>query len=457
MTVVLGILAAGCTKKDSAAKPADLATTGTKTVLPVETFLALIGTDEAKGVSAITQISDEWDDRYSVMMLECYQFVIHRRIQFELEKLMARVTGVRFTGDIDRWYEWLWAREPMEIPEYAQFKSQLYEKRDPRFREYFTDRSKSIVRWDEIRWGGVLRDGIPPLKNPKMISAAEATWLADDNVVFGVALNGDVRAYPKRILAWHEMFKDKIGGIEVNGVYCTLCGSLILYDSDLNGVHHELGTSGFLYRSNKMMYDHETKSMWSTLDGIPVVGPLVDKGIKLKPLYVVTTTWKEWRTRHPETTVLSLDTGHERDYGEGVAYKRYFDNDDIMFTVPKHDNRLANKAEVLAIRSLETKENLAISAEFLIAHPVYHDKIGEIQFVVLTDASGANRAFHSAQNKFASWDNAKNTVQDESGGTWQVSESELTGGAGEKLERFPAHRAFWFGWFAAFPDTRLVK
>jgi hypothetical protein len=106
---------------------------------------------------------------------------------------------------------------------------------------------------------------------------------------------------------------------------------------------------------------------------------------------------------------------------------------------------------------LEAKEHLAIAAEFLATHPVYHDKIGGIQFVVLTDASGANRAYHSPQTKFVSWDSAMNTVQEESGGTWQVTESEVTSGTGDKLERFPAHRAFWFGWYAAFPDTRLVK
>jgi hypothetical protein len=310
---------------------------------------------------------------------------------------------------------------------------------------------------DEIRWGGVRRDGIPPLKNPKMIAASEAGWLGDDDVVFGVAVNGDVRAYPKRILAWHEMFKDRIGGRELAGVYCTLCGALVLYDAAAGGEQHELGTSGFLYRSNKLMYDHATRSMWSTLTGTPVVGRLVGKGIELEALYVVTTTWKAWRSRHPETRVLSQDTGHRRDYSEGAAYRDYFATDRLMFTVPQRDERLANKAEVLALRTAQAPaDTLAIAADLLRAQPVYQTRIGKVDVVVLTDASGANRVYESRGLTFASWDQAE-SARDSRGTLWRVEESRLVGADGESLMRMPAHRAFWFGWHAAFPQTRLIK
>ena len=99
---------------------------------------------------------------------------------------------------------------PGEHPDYAEFKAALYERIDPRFREYFGNRPKAMIRLDEIRRGGVHGDGIPPLKNPKMTPARQATYLQDDNIVFGVAIDGDVRAYPRRILAWHEMVKDRI-------------------------------------------------------------------------------------------------------------------------------------------------------------------------------------------------------------------------------------------------------
>lgn len=227
-----------------------------------------------------------------------------------------------------------------------------------------------------------------------------------------------------------------------------------MYQTKLDGKHHELGTSGFLYRSNKVMYDHETKSLWSTLNGEPVVGPLVEKGLKLKRRHVVTTTWGEWKQRHPETTVLSLDTGHDRDYREGMAYHDYFATDDIMFTVPKSDDRLKNKAEVLALRN--SKHQLAVSADFLSTRPLYGGALGEQPFVVLTDQSGANRVFETKGRTFVSWDQ-KQTVTDNKEQEWTMTEKSLTNSEGEQLERMPAHRAFWFGWHAQFPDTQLVK
>ena len=425
--------------------------------LPLGVFMAVVGDDEGKALAALERIDQNWHESSAAMLIEMIQHAPSRRVLVRLVALIEKASGRPFDGDINAWYEWLWSAERAVHPDYAAFKASLYAPIDPRFREYFDGRPRSIIRLDEIRWGGVRRDGIPPLKNPKMIAARDAIWLKDDHIVFGVAIDGDVRAYPKRILAWHEMFKDRIGGRELAGVYCTLCGALVLYDVTVGGVQHELGTSGFLYRSNKLMYDHATKSMWSTLTGTPVVGPLVGKGIELQVLYVVTSTWKEWRTRHPNTQVLSLDTGYQRDYGEGVAYREYFGTDQLMFGVPKRDERLPNKAEVLALRLPQAPgEVLAIAADFLATRPVYHARIGNINFVVLTDTGGANRVYESRELTFASWDSAA-AARDGRGNVWQVDESRLRGPNGEILKRLPAHRAFWFGWYATFPDTRLVK
>jgi hypothetical protein len=426
-------------------------------LLPLGLFMQVAGTDAERAIAALERIEKNADPSSAALLVDLVYRTQSRAVLVRLITLVEKLSGIKFDGDLNTWYAWLWSQERPVRPDYAEFKALLFESIDPRFREYFANTPKSLIRLDEIRWGGVLRDGIPPLKNPKMIKAREATWLEDDHIVFGVAINGDVRAYPKRILAWHEMFKDRIGGLELAGVYCTLCGALVMYDvTAANGVQHELGTSGFLYRSNKLMYDHATKSMWSTLTGSPVLGPLVGQGIALKSLYVVTTTWKEWRTRHPGTQVLSLDTGHVRDYGEGVAYSRYFGSDALMFNVPKLDTRLPNKAEVLALRLPPADgEALAIAADFLAARPVYPVRLGSVNLVVLTDASGANRVYESSGVSFASWD-AQSKVLDSKGQTWQMDEAQLTGPAGEVLKRFSAHRAFWFGWHAAFPDTRLI-
>lgn len=232
---------------------------------------------------------------------------------------------------------------------------------------------------------------------------------------------------------------------------------MVLYETQFKGTAHQLGTSGFLYRSNKLMYDRATSSMWSTLHGTPVVGPLVGKGIKLKRRSVVTTTWGEWRKRHPKTTVLSLKTGFRRDYGEGVAYKNYFNNDRLMFTVPGSDKRLPNKREVLALRSTDGSNATAIDTEFLKKNRIYPVNIGKDKVVVITSISGEARAYYSGNVKFTKW-TEPDKLEDSDNSPWTLTEADLIKKEGEmRLKRYPSHQSFWFGWHAQFPKTRLIK
>ncbi|MFN0160113.1 MAG: DUF3179 domain-containing protein [Burkholderiales bacterium] len=439
---------------------AALATTPTRAqqeMLPLLAFLRLLGGDAAAAGEVIPGLRNPWRDAYAAPLIEIVQFSPFRVVREAVAQVLREATGVAGDGGVDAWYRWLWNREVVAHPQYAEFKARLYELIDPSLGEYFRGDPRSLIRLDEVRWGGVIRDGIPPLDRPAMLAAREARWLADSHVVFGVEIDGEARAYPKRILAWHEMVRDRVGGREINGVYCTLCGAMIVYDPRVAGVHHALGTSGFLYRSNKLMYDQATKSLWNTIDGVPVIGRLAGQGIRLAPLTVVTTTWGEWRRRHPTTRVLSPATGHRRDYSEGAAYRDYFGTDALMFAVPRQDDRLYNKAEVFVVRPDEADDDvLAMSADFLARHPVYHDRVGRAAFVVLTSPGGANRAYAAPGVRFASWDGQARAL-DSAGRAWRVTENGMTGPDGSLLRRLPAHRAFWFGWVAQHPRTRLVK
>ena len=424
-----------------------------------EHFLNLLREgNSARSQSSLNYIAKNWHEGLIPMALESIWFSSSETVDDALVKLVSQSLKSEYSHDLDAWHFEMWNKNIKPDISYANFKASLYREIDPRFETYFRDRQNTAqVRLDEMRWGGVVQDGIPPLRNPEMISATEATYLEDDNIVFGIEINGDVRAYPKRILAWHEMFVDTIGGVEVAGVYCTLCGTVIPFKTRFNGTQHKLGTSGFLYRSNKMMYDQATQSLWSTTRGVPVLGPLVGKGIELEFESVVTTTWGEWRKRHPETTVLSLNTGHSRDYGEGVAYNEYFSNDNLMFKTPFRDDRLDNKREILALRfAAAPSQQLAIDTDFLNKNTLYKNNIGRQQFVVLTDESGANRVYDPKEIQLASYD-GNQTATDDKGETWKVNESWLESPSGERLPRLPYHRAFWFGWRAAFPQTQLIK
>ncbi|MEO0572719.1 MAG: DUF3179 domain-containing protein [Bacteroidota bacterium] len=422
-------------------------------------FFQLLSTPDHTMQDAIVyRISQNWKESYEIFTLESYYFTNSTKLRTQLFELLLEKTNQRSNRTLDSWFQYIWNKKASYTDDYFEFKANIHKSIDKRFEKYFKNRShQSLIRLDEVRWGGVLQDGIPPLRQPKMIGAKEATYLKDSNIVFGIEVNGEARAYPKRILAWHEMFVDTIGGIPVAGVYCTLCGTVILYKTEHEGINHELGTSGFLYRSNKLMYDKATQSLWSTLEGKPVIGPLVNKGIELDFMSVVTTTWGQWKELHPNTSVLSLNTGHQRDYGEGVAYKEYFATDDLMFTVPKIDASLKNKDEILALRlPRQSGGNLAISSKFLRKNTIFHSELDGIQFVVFTDRTGAHRTYFTKGLQFKSYD--KNlTATDEHGQKWTLSEERMANFQGAVLERFPTHNAFWFGYKAAFPDVKLIN
>ena len=353
----------------------------------------------------------------------------------------------------------MWALPYAPHPDYSVFKAELYARIDPRFRAFFPPRVKADIRLDEIDWGGVSVNGIPPLRSPKTIPAAQAGWLRDGHLVFGILVNGVARAYPKRILAWHEMAIDRLGGIDLTIVYCTLCGTVIPYESGAGGRHFTFGTSGLLYRSNKLMFDEETRSLWSALEGMPVAGPLTGSGLRLPFHSVVTTTWGEWRRDHPSTTVLSLETGYERNYAEGVAYRDYFATDRLMFEVPTSDTRLKNKAEVLVLRSEILGKNarpVAIAVERLRREPIYAFDAAGRRFVVVTSPGGANVVYERGTHSFAP-QRADAGIRDTDGRRWRTLPDALVSETGARLARVPAHRAFWFGWIAQHPETVLFK
>ena len=429
--------------------------TQTKDSSPAAAIGKMADRDRKVHRAAARRLEANWHPGFAPMLVEIFMLLPPGDVRGQnVLRLLRKGTGQNLPADKNRWWRWIWSREEQEHPEYATFKTTLYSFIDKRFARYFVPGTPRTIRLDEVVWGGVKKDGIPPLEYPKMISAAEADYLKNGHIVFGVYLNGEAKAYPKRILAWHELFNDRVGGIDVTCAYCTLCGSAVLYDQKVGERQFSFGTSGFLYRSNKLMYDRRTNTLWSALEGVPVMGSLVGSGLQLKRLPIVTTRWKEWRRRHPETKVLSLDTGHERDYGEGAAYREYFATDRLMFPTPFQDKRLKNKQEVVAL--LMDGEAVAYDTRFLRKRRLHQDLVAGQELVILTDKSGANRVYDATGIKFTRWDRSSK-VRDSSGRQWEATETALVGPNGEKLIRLAAHRAFWFGWRAQFPNTRLVK
>ena len=430
---------------------------------PPETvlFFQAASPDEDLAQGALAQIGASWKDGYATILVDmAWLMRPPSPIRQRLIDFLREQTGQDCRQDLGAWRRWMWKLPYDPHPDYGPLKGALYGQIDRRMMDFFPIGVEATIRLDEVDWGGVGVNGIPPLDHPVHIPASDADYLSDDHVVFGIAVSGEARAYPKRILAWHEMALDEIGGVELTIIYCTLCGTVLPYESVVDGALRKFGTSGFLYRSNKLFFDESTKSLWSTLEGRPVVGKLAGADLELKLRSSVTTTWGEWRRQHPATTVLSIDTGYDRDYGEGVAYKDYFATDRLMFEVPQTDDRLRNKDEVLVMliepsSGASDRQPVAISTEFLDDNRVYPFEVDERSYVVITSEKGANRVFEAGEVRFRR-DDDSDRIRDGGGRRWRVSEDALVSGDG-RLGRVTANRAFWFGWYAQFPETRLIK
>lgn len=223
------------------------------------------------------------------------------------------------------------------------------------------------VPLSEIQKGGPPRDGIPALDRPSFLSADQADKvLRKSDLVLGIVAEETTKAYPLRILNWHEVVNDDLGQLPVLITWCPLCGSGIVFDPRVAGRNHTFGVSGLLYKRNLLLYDHETDSLWSQLAGKAVVGPLAGSSLRFLPSTV--TTWGQWREQHPATTVLSFQTGYQRDYSR-----------DPYGDLPL-DRRVA------LVVSIGTAATIYPYAELKKARPLIKDALGGTEFVIAFDS-----------------------------------------------------------------------
>ncbi|WP_299143785.1 DUF3179 domain-containing protein [uncultured Tateyamaria sp.] len=377
----------------------------------------------------------------------------------QIAETLTALTGEDHFTD---WFAWmLWQEQNPQIKphrDFPTFKRELLLQVDDNFADFlrpeYIEPDRMRIRLEEITWGGVVKDGIPSLDNPALIAAKDADYMRGDDLVFGVSINGDVRAYPLRIMGWHEMFNEVIGGVPVALAYCTLCGSGILFETDVSGRAAPLvfGSSGFLYRSNKLMFDRETHSLWNQYTGQPVVGPLVDSGIALKQRPVVITTWDNWKTSNPGTQVLSLETGHRRNYGSGVVYNDYFASPDLMFPAQVDQRTHQQKDYIFTVRQFGAARAWPLKS--FDGMPVINDGIADTALLLVGDPKTRSvRAYERGAHSFAP---SGGRLKDESGAEWRVTEDALLGPDGVSLPRVAGHISYWFAWDNYLGDAATV-
>ena len=380
-----------------------------------------------KQTEALVKISKSKDPRVAWIVSDLMRFANSRDLNSELTRAASGLLGKKISDD-NSWgnvTDHLIAWKVPAPPDYLRVKRAIFTSIVPGWDKIFVE---GTIDWRLVSWGGVLIDSraydttdeacncIPAADNPKVSSAKDAKWLKDSDIVFGIEVNGEYRAYPRRIMEVREMVNDTLGGRDLGIPYCTLCGAAQAYFTDQlpKGIKRPvLRTSGLLIRSNKVMYDLTTYSVFDTFLGTAVTGPLAKKGIKLKQASVVTTDWGTWKKAHPTTTVLleRYALGRDPDFRNGR------DANGPIFPVGDVDPRLA----------------------------VHEDIIGVVT------ASGKPVAFQRSKAVIALKSGKKITFENirlelDAGGIKAVDANGSNVGS---------HQAFWFAWSQFYPTTEL--
>lgn len=296
----------------------------------------------------------------------------------------------------------------------------------------FDESAYEAETWAALDQGCPVKDCIPAIDEPRFESAAEANrWLESDDVVFGLDYQGVQRAYPQRILNWHEIVNDQVKSDKSDNVagedvyfavtFCPLCGSAIAFEREVEGRVLDFGVSGKLKSSNLVMYDRQTLSLWQQITGEAIGGEFL--GSKLVPVAMETLRWREWRETHPAAEVLSRETGYLRDYST-YPYGTYEQDRSVYFPVEGEVDETIHPKTV--VYGVVINDEARAYTQAALERETADDG-------VLTDTLGGARLRLSY---------SKGEVVVENLGT--------------KTEVVPA-RMFWFAWKAFYAESTLYQ
>lgn len=274
----------------------------------------------------------------------------------------------------------------------------------------------SLIPADLILSGGPAKDGIPAIDKPVFITANKADFLLDDTPVLGLKFNGLSKAYPINILNWHEIVNDQFNDQPVVITFCPLCGSGMAFSASINGKAHTFGVSGLLYNSDVLLYDRQTESLWSQLMSQSISGS--HKGRQLVSLPVLQTTWLDWKTRHPDTLVLSTETGFSRHYSDS-PYADYLRSPQIMFPLTATSRRYHPKQAVLGLE-LDGYFRVYPFIELEKSAATFTESVNGQSITIRFDRKHRSAAVYNQQG-----------IQ------------------------LPAVKTFWFAWYAFHPKTEV--
>jgi len=294
--------------------------------------------------------------------------------------------------------------------------------------------------------GGPPKDGIPSIDDPSFVGSDDADFLDPDDPVFGVALNGDIKAYPQKILVQHEIVNDRLGDLAVAVTYCPLTGTVQGFERG----ETTFGVSGRLINNNLVMYDRATEAWWPQILATSIPGPWNSApGIKtLREFRLVWTTWEQWRERYPDTQVLSTETGFAKNYGRDPygSYNPlggYYANENTLFETLEEDDRFSRKRVFMGARTADGA--VAFDKSTLLEERIMTGELSETPVVAVAD--------QRLDTGYVYLNPEERTVTTD-GSTVLVEDSSYDPGA-LPLAGVHTFDAMWFAWHGYYPDTNV--
>ncbi|MEM1096433.1 MAG: DUF3179 domain-containing protein [Bacteroidota bacterium] len=337
--------------------------------------------------------------------------------------------------------------------------------------DWSTNTNKRTISFGELMSGGPPKDGIPAIDEPRFVSQRQARrWIAPQEPILVVVLNGEAKGYPLQILTWHEIVNDAVGGVPVSVTFCPLCYSAVVFERQVGDVLLDFGVSGFLRNSDLVMFDRQTETLWQQLTGEAIMGDYV--GTTLTPVPAQLISFAQFQEAYPDAKVLSRRTGHTREYGTN-PYAGYDDieNTPFLYDGPT-DDRLLPMEKVIAVS--RSGLDVAYPHRITRARTVLHDQIGG-ESVVVFHTSGAvsaldEQVIHQSKEDgstgvfLAQLDGRTLTFRaagdgiadEETGSTWSITGKAVAGPLkGEQLTAITHGNYFAFAWLAFKPESTV--
>ena len=318
-----------------------------------------------------------------------------------------------------------------------------------------------LIPINEVRDGGPGKDGIPALGNPEMVEAGAISYLDSSDLIIGFQLGKDVRAYPHKILDWHEIINDVVSGTPIAITYCPLTGTGIGWDRNINGQITSFGVSGLLYNTNLIPYDRATDSNWSQIGLQSVNGPMI--GTDVNTFQVFETTWYTWKKMFPDTRVVSLNTGHSRNY-QRYPYGNYRTEQGLIFSVSVNDERLPQKERVHGI-IVDTNVKAYQFKNFGSFRIIEDEFQGEQLIIIGSEDKNFIVSFYSTMLngepiQFEMADSIMDGVilKDQFGNRWSIFGTAISGpNTGKQLEATNSFMGMWFSWAPFYGNPEIYS